>query len=586
MLKELILENFKGFRGIHRVPLSRITLLYGENSAGKSSILRAMQLFSHVLGSSKSPLAGLPFNENDNLTTSFRQTINHDGACKHLGVGLVHNHQKTHWDFPLSPDVRLHFRFKGGDFKKIEAPKYYQHNLDNHLIQVTLGAEKFAREPVVFERVDPRVFRDFSLAEAQTELCMTELLNKLSFDMDIHGGLPELKSEEDLKKKIDQGNRADKIKSALKEKVRFFLDPRTLPSVHDYLVLKIFNDNSVEALSEMTTGYCDLVIDSFEDETPLDNGNLGISSFIKLRNFVQKSSFTGVARHLLLILAINPGIKHHPEITFSVDTMSLASDFPELTPDTIDNLSQLLRFMDHLGENLEGRHAISYLGPQRPGPNSFFFRNDVTSNLTSNEAALDFIYPYTDREFSATNKWLEKLKIPYSVRIESTGNRFTGPIDSLVLKNTRTGSEHAMHDVGFGISQLLPILLKGENLGENLGEEYEQYIFLEQPEIHLHPRLQANLADFFIETTGMDGANQHHQWIIETHSEALMHRFQRRIREGKLSPDEVSVLYVGSLEEKGSFIVPLRLNQSGEFIDEWPGGFFEDEFDDIFDLGL
>ena len=63
-----------------------------------------------------------------------------------------------------------------------------------------------------------------------------------------------------------------------------------------------------------------------------------------------------------------------------------------------------------------------------------------------------------------------------------------------------------------------------------------------------------------------------------------MLRIQRRIREGKLSNEDVRVVYIGNIEEKGSVVVPLRLNEQGDFVDEWPGGFFEEGFDDVFGL--
>ena len=73
----------------------------------------------------------------------------------------------------------------------------------------------------------------------------------------------------------------------------------------------------------------------------------------------------------------------------------------------------------------------------------------------------------------------------------------------------------------------------------------------------------------------------HTQWILETHSEALISRIQRRIRQGLVDPKQVSVVFVEPGPE-GSRLIPLRLNESGEFIDEWPGGFFEETYWDLF----
>ena len=71
--------------------------------------------------------------------------------------------------------------------------------------------------------------------------------------------------------------------------------------------------------------------------------------------------------------------------------------------------------------------------------------------------------------------------------------------------------------------------------------------------------------------------------IVETHSELLILRLQRRIREGKIKPEDISVLYVDPNDEstEGSAIIPLRMDENGDFIDEWPQGFFDESFNEL-----
>ena len=125
---------------------------------------------------------------------------------------------------------------------------------------------------------------------------------------------------------------------------------------------------------------------------------------------------------------------------------------------------------------------------------------------------------------------------------------------------------------------------------------------VEQPEIHLHPKLIANLGDFFIETSNieinkkdrkfkfnskhLDPNNKYifgNQWIIETHSELLIRRILRRIREGKISNDDVSILYVNPPNPKNdkSVINRLKIDKKGNFIDRWPEGFFSEALDEM-----
>ncbi len=148
------------------------------------------------------------------------------------------------------------------------------------------------------------------------------------------------------------------------------------------------------------------------------------------------------------------------------------------------------------------------------------------------------------------------------------------PIDilqDLKLIDTVKGVEVTHRDVGIGISQVLPVLVMAFGSQGKL-------LAMEQPEIHLHPALQAELGDVFIESALGERKNT---FILETHSEHLILRLMRRIREGKISSDDVGVVFVEPLPQ-GSRFIELRIDEQGDFIDEWPGGFFEESFNEKF----
>ena len=144
-------------------------------------------------------------------------------------------------------------------------------------------------------------------------------------------------------------------------------------------------------------------------------------------------------------------------------------------------------------------------------------------------------------------------------------------IRELVLVDQRTSTVVTHRDVGIGISQVLPVLVMAYGSQGKL-------LAMEQPEIHLHPALQAELADVFIEAALGPRKNT---FILETHSEHLILRLMRRIREGKVSSDDIGVVFVEPLA-RGSRFLDLRIDDEGEFIDEWPGGFFEESFNEKF----
>lgn len=146
----------------------------------------------------------------------------------------------------------------------------------------------------------------------------------------------------------------------------------------------------------------------------------------------------------------------------------------------------------------------------------------------------------------------------------------------LVLLDKRTNTRVSHRDVGIGISQSLPVLALAMGSKEKL-------IAIEQPELHLHPRLQAELGDVFIDSAKGGTANR---FLLETHSEHLILRILRRIRESSraenptLRPEDVCVLYVHP-KESGSVIMRMRISEDGQFLDPWPGGFFPERMKEM-----
>jgi predicted ATPase len=134
-------------------------------------------------------------------------------------------------------------------------------------------------------------------------------------------------------------------------------------------------------------------------------------------------------------------------------------------------------------------------------------------------------------------------------------------------------------NIGFGISQMLPLAVSAFATKDRL-------IVIEQPELHVHPALQCELGDIFI-CSAMEQGNR---YLIETHSEHLILRIMRRMRETfenklpegmpRLTPDDVSILYVEPGED-GSIVREMPLNERGELVKGWPGGFFEEALNEM-----
>lgn len=127
----------------------------------------------------------------------------------------------------------------------------------------------------------------------------------------------------------------------------------------------------------------------------------------------------------------------------------------------------------------------------------------------------------------------------------------------------------ALTDVGFGVSQVLPALVLLYYVPER------STVLLEQPEIHLHPAVQSGLADVMLNVAKVRDV----QIIVESHSEHLMRRLQRRVAEEQVSSEDVKLYFV-STEEGVARASDLELNKWGE-IENWPENFFGDEMGEI-----
>ena len=208
---------------------------------------------------------------------------------------------------------------------------------------------------------------------------------------------------------------------------------------------------------------------------------------------------------------------------------------------------------------------IAYLGPLLNDPQRYYSGGGGGQPTVGSRGEYAFdIISYDESIRRETNAWLSKFGIPYvvddPVRIDL--DELAGDVNLVPLIDQRTGTRLTPADVGFGISQILPVVVEGVAGRSDI-------VCVDQPEVHLHPRLQAEIADLMIET------RTRKQWIVETHSELLARRIQTRVAKGDLSPSEVSVLYVDP-STLGSTIEKLEIDHQGEFIDEWPAGFFAD----------
>ena len=165
--------------------------------------------------------------------------------------------------------------------------------------------------------------------------------------------------------------------------------------------------------------------------------------------------------------------------------------------------------------------------------------------------------------------WLREMDLGYAFSIKRTSAGTDRDYDVLIQKGPDS-AKVTLADMGYGLSQFLPVLVHCYYASEG------STLILEQPGIHLHPKVQSQLADLLIEVI----TERNLQILIESHSEHLLNRLQRRIAEERISANQTA-LYFCRNDEGVSEIDKLEMDEFGN-IANWPENFFGDEMGDLF----
>lgn len=234
-------------------------------------------------------------------------------------------------------------------------------------------------------------------------------------------------------------------------------------------------------------------------------------------------------------------------------------------------LLQFIRIVQIAIQYLEktfGGINVNYVSPLRAYPKRYYFldRTHITSSLdTLNGDSIAELLKEKVSLRNDINKWL--LHFNMSIDVES--------IEEIIhkLKIIQNGLSLDITDVGFGVSQVLPVIVQG------FFAKSGSLTLIEQPEVHLHPRMQADLGDLFIDIAlpYKDKVRVCEKYLlIETHSEYLLKRIRRRMAMKEIKPSDVAIYIVReNKEQKCSELQKIKINQFGSF--EWPEEFYGGE---------
>ncbi|MBI1956742.1 MAG: DUF3696 domain-containing protein [Acidobacteria bacterium] len=222
----------------------------------------------------------------------------------------------------------------------------------------------------------------------------------------------------------------------------------------------------------------------------------------------------------------------------------------------------------------EGLQGIEYLGPFRAVPQrTILFSGERPARVGMDGGkALHLLASDYLRKGRLKKKlsneivlWLKSADLANDLKVRVLSDRHF----EMLIQNPWTQEFENLADVGYGISQVLPVIAGGYNM--DAGSTF----IVEEPEIHLHPRAQASLGDFF---AGL--YERRVQCILETHSEHLIVRLQKHVASGRIKAKDLIVHYVHAPGESKE-VVTLTIKDDGLFAEKWPRGFFEDRLEEV-----
>ena len=563
-LSRIEIENFKGVGQRQVVELRPITLLFGPNSVGKSTILQALHYLREILERS---------NVDPDVTIA--------GGLIDLGgfATLVHNHE-------LDRAVRLKVVMDLSDEQGAEALA-----LNSGL---SIGESEFSELPVRYLVGDSDEYRDYAIVQSialEVELRWSEqekapYVARLAVELDGKPFAAIVSPPQVGRAQLSEFNfEHPLVRRALRPDER--KEERS-----DELAASSPLEDEIFSLAR------EAAADRSTPDTPDDNLRIAVATIV--------GALPNLDRDLVLDIR-DPDIKK--------------AELEERTP-RVNGLRALLSEMilgpariirDYLGQ-------MTYIGPLREIPTRSY-RPQVTpdeARWAQGLAAWDLLY--ADRRgglIEEVNRWLSgEMMLHTGYRLERVEFKevpvpgifhrmFERGLDEddigdlqelyqslpirteIALRDFQKGILVAPGDVGVGISQMVPVVVAALRKRQGV-------LAIEQPELHIHPAIQVGIGDLLIRAIEAEPDGAHvagKTLLVETHSEHILLRLLRRIRECTdeelppgvtgLAAEDLSVIYVEA-NGLGVCFRPLRINADGEFRDRWPNGFFEERAGELF----
>lgn len=534
-LEFITLENFQSLKKRTEIPIKPLTFLYGPNSSGKSAIYDALTFIDSFLRDSEEEL----------------QNYINRWAYKSKGNTLIDKSEGLHMiveaRFSIYPNRKL---LTDSDFGDYEATPSEYGNFGSSINSFDLRIEINDIDIFFTASIDGKKLIEIVPAGGFDDHSLL-IIHTKTFDRDIV-------------------KLADRHEIKLDNKKNVEVTCRILREKGINLVSTLFNASSVESynFNRDLISIGNHILECFKDikfspsivsadRTTIQNEELSC-----VLSIGQDSGHIQVAEKTIP----TNWWPHHPCVGLPINYIQS----PTESQQRVQNLSS--GFMLEI--------AISRFAVEMKRKN-IGIKEWKVNEIEKDEALVDYVnrcladHLFLDQGYQIVHEICEILPpVPFNQ------THFFAALLICSLMD-KSGRRITFEDVGTGISCIIPILVT----------LYSSASFIQQPELHLHPALQSAFGDILVETTKEKKGYKH---FIETHSEYILLRCLRRIRETTnekhsaqspiaLTPDDISVLYFCPQADGSTEVKKLRVSSQGDFIDRWPRGFFEERGKELFD---
>ncbi|AYH01145.1 DUF3696 domain-containing protein [Pectobacterium parmentieri] len=218
--------------------------------------------------------------------------------------------------------------------------------------------------------------------------------------------------------------------------------------------------------------------------------------------------------------------------------------------------------------------SVKYLAPIRANSERFYrfqdLQVDEMDHTGSNVAMI--LNAFTDTEKSKFQEWTE-TNFGFTAFVTTDGSHY-----AIKIKTENDTEEHNINDMGYGFSQVLPIIMSIWLEINTSSDNDEEVIFvIEQPELHLHPAYQSKVAHLFAKVVNsISGTGRSIKFIFETHSQSMIDAIGDCIQQKIISKDDVNIMIFEKNKDTGSTASTAQFDDEGYLVN-WPVGFFSGE---------